>query len=106
MNLNKGAKKNILIHFWHLKQILGDKVGWFTASYLSKESGRSLLKQMEVDYNVKAKFIHVVRNPFDNIATMAMRLISGLRTAEHTGKVSATGYSKLTNSTLVKSLAK
>lgn len=44
---------------------------------------------MEHDYNMKAKFIHVIRNPFDNISTMAMRLISGLRTAEHTEKVRA-----------------
>lgn len=50
------------------------------------ESGRSLLKQIEDDYNVKAKFIHVIRNPFDNIATIAMRLL-GLRTGEQTHKV-------------------
>lgn len=68
-------------------QILGDKIGFFTVSYLSKETGRSLLKQMEDDYNMKAKFIQVIGNPFDNIETMAMRLISGLRTAEHTAKV-------------------
>lgn len=61
---------------------------------------------MEDDYNIKAKFIHVIRNPFDNIATMAMRLISGLRTAEHTEKVSAITSSKLADSTLVKSLTK
>ena len=67
-------------------QILGDKVGWFTARYLAMESGRSLLKQIEADYNLKAKFIHVIRNPFDNIATMAMRLV-GLRTGQHTEKV-------------------
>jgi len=66
-------------------KILGDKVGWFTAAYLAKESGRSLLKQIEDDYNLKAKFIHVIRNPFDNIATLAMRLL-GLRTGEHTQK--------------------
>lgn len=51
------------------------------------ESGRSLLKQIEDDYNVKAKFIHVIRNPFDNIATIAMRLL-GLRTGQHIQKVS------------------
>ena len=73
---------------------------------LSKETGRSLLKQMEDDYNIKTKFIHVVRNPFDNTATMAMRLISGLRTAEHTGMVSVIGCRKLAGSTLANSLAK
>lgn len=66
-------------------KILGDKIGWFTAAYLAMESGRSLLKQIEDDYNVKAKFIHVIRNPFDNIATIAMRLL-GLRTGEQTHK--------------------
>ena len=55
---------------------------------------------------VKTKFIHVVRNPFDNIATLAMRLISGLRTAEHTGMVSVIGCRKLAGSTLANSLAK
>ncbi|XP_078364494.1 uncharacterized protein LOC144648921 [Oculina patagonica] len=67
-------------------KILGDKVGWFTARFTSKETGRSLLKQLEDDYHVKAKFVHVIRNPFDNIATMAMRLINGLRLEEHTEK--------------------
>ena len=74
-------------NFYYTWQILGDKVGWFTARYLAMESGRSLLEQIEDDYNVKAKFIHVIRNPFDNIATIAMRLL-GLRTGEHTQKVS------------------
>ena len=66
---------------------MGDKVGWFTAAAVSKETGRSVLKQMEDDYHVKAKFIHVIRNPFDNIATIAMRLIPGLRLEKHTEKV-------------------
>lgn len=74
-------------NFHYTWQILGDKVGWFTARYLAIESGRSLLKQIEDDYNVKAKFIHVIRNPFDNIATIAMRLL-GLRTGQHIQKVS------------------
>ena len=63
-------------------------MGWFTAAYLATESGRSLLEQIEDDYSLKAKFIHVIRNPFDNIATIAMRLL-GLRTVEHTQKVCA-----------------
>lgn len=67
-------------------KILGDKLGWFTASHLSTEVGRDLLKQLEDKFNVRAKFIHVVRNPFDNISTMALRL-RGLRTGEHTKKV-------------------
>lgn len=62
-------------------------MGWFTASHLSTEVGRDLLKQLEDKFNVRAKIIHVVRNPFDNISTMALRL-KGLRTGEHTKKVS------------------
>lgn len=62
-------------------------MGWFTASHLSTEVGRDLLKQLEDKFNVRAKIIHVVRNPFDNISTMALRL-RGLRTGEHTKKVS------------------
>ncbi|XP_078363619.1 uncharacterized protein LOC144647794 isoform X1 [Oculina patagonica] len=67
-------------------KVLGDKVGWFTASHLARETGRSYLKELEDNYNVKAKFIHVIRNPFDNIATMAMRLIKDLRTEQHSEK--------------------
>ena len=68
------------------EQIIGDKVGWFTAAFLSRETGRSTLEQLEHDYHVKGKFIHVIRNPFDNIATMALRLLS-LRLGEHAEKV-------------------
>ena len=70
------------------QQILGDKVGWFTANFASTESGRALLKELEDDYHVKAKFIHVIRNPFDNISTWALRLVA-LRLGEHAGKVKA-----------------
>ena len=67
-----------MIKLFFTLQILGDKLGWFTASHLSTEVGRDLLKQLEDKFNVRAKFIHVVRNPFDNISTMALRL-RGLR---------------------------
>ncbi|KAJ7372498.1 hypothetical protein OS493_019007 [Desmophyllum pertusum] len=67
-------------------KILGDKVGWFTAALLSRETGRSTLELLEYEYHVKGKFIHVIRNPFDNIATMALRLLS-LRLGEHAEKV-------------------
>ena len=81
------SRSLVLIKLFFTLQILGDKLGWFTASHLSTEVGRDLLKQLEDKFNVSAKFIHVVRNPFDNISTMALRL-RGLRTGEHTKKVS------------------
>ena len=52
-------------------KVIGDKKGGGTTSILSAKP--ELLKKFDNDIDLPIKFIHVVRNPFDNIATMAFR---------------------------------
>lgn len=51
--------------------VLGDKKGGMTTQRLSKNP--LLIDKMRTMLGVPIKFIHVVRNPFDNITTMAFR---------------------------------
>lgn len=41
---------------------------------LLNSEGRESLRNLELKLGVQLKFIHVLRNPFDNIATMALRI--------------------------------
>jgi len=53
-------------------QVIGDKTAWDTAVML-RLKGTAAIYEMEEKLGVKVKFIHVVRNPFDNIATFVLR---------------------------------
>lgn len=52
-------------------KVIGNKHGEFTIRYLAANS--NLLPKLQKVVGVPVKFIHVVRNPFDNIATIAIR---------------------------------
>lgn len=52
-------------------KVIGEKHGEFTACYLAVNP--HLLPKLRKVVGVPVKFIHIVRNPFDNIATMAIR---------------------------------
>ena len=52
-------------------RVLGDKKGGGSAGYLRKHP--ELLQRLEDGLECPLRFVHVVRNPFDNIATMARR---------------------------------
>ncbi|MDY7020341.1 MAG: sulfotransferase [Cyanobacteriota bacterium] len=52
-------------------RVIGDKHGQFTVCHLANDP--KLLQKLREVVKVPVKFIHVVRNPFDNIATMALR---------------------------------
>ncbi|KAJ7375665.1 hypothetical protein OS493_039738 [Desmophyllum pertusum] len=53
-------------------QVMGDKTAWDTAVML-RQKGTDAIYEMERKLGVKVKFLHVVRNPFDNIATFVLR---------------------------------
>ncbi|XP_078342171.1 uncharacterized protein LOC144628003 isoform X2 [Oculina patagonica] len=53
-------------------QVIGDKTAWDTAVML-RLKGTDAIYEMEEKLGVKVKFLHVVRNPFDNIATFVLR---------------------------------
>ena len=60
----------------HLKifiQVIGDKSGAFTATAMKRDGAVDAIHLLEEAAGAKVKFVHVVRNPFDNIATMVLQ---------------------------------
>jgi len=54
-------------------QVIGDKKAAKASAILLQRQERDSLKKLEDKLGVQLKFIHVIRNPFDNITTMALR---------------------------------
>ena len=52
--------------------MIGDKSGAFTARAMRQRNAIDAVRLLEQASGAKVKFIHVVRNPFDNIATMTL----------------------------------
>lgn len=61
-----------LTFLYNNPKVIGDKTAWDTAVML-RLRGTNAIYEMEEKLGVKVKFIHVVRNPFDNIATFVLR---------------------------------
>ena len=57
----------------NLTQVIGDKKGTGTAKALSNPKGLQDLQELQETVMAPVKLIHVIRNPFDNIATMCLR---------------------------------
>ncbi len=56
-----------------LTQVIGDKKGTSTSHVLRNPRNLKLLNEIQRSLKTKLKFIHVIRNPFDNIATKLLR---------------------------------
>ena len=52
-------------------QVIGDKRGVSTARSLVQQ--QVLYEELRLAVKVPIKFIHIYRNPYDNIATMVLR---------------------------------
>ena len=61
------------LHICFSFKVIGDKKGGYTASALSHVDNLDVLQEIHQVVQVPMKFIHVHRNPFDNIATMMLR---------------------------------
>ena len=61
-------------------RVIGDKHGEFTVCALAENP--DLLQKLQDVVRVPIKFVHVVRNPFDNIATFAFKAASYRRSSE------------------------
>ena len=61
--------------FFCLCKVIGDKKGGATSSLLREPDKLSILEEIRNVVKVPMKFIHVTRNPFDNIATMLLRAL-------------------------------
>ena len=53
--------------------MIGDKSGAFTAFSMNRRNAVAAVQLLEETSGAKVKFVHVVRNPFDNIATMVLQ---------------------------------
>ena len=65
--------------------MIGDKKGGVTSEILIDPSNMSKLKAISQIVQVPIKFIHVTRNPFDNIATMMLKKSSTRNAARESG---------------------
>jgi len=54
-------------------EVIGDKSGAFTAFSMNRRNAVAPVQLLEETSGAKVKFVHVVRNPFDNIATMVLQ---------------------------------
>ena len=80
-----------LNHFSN-RQVIGDKSGAFTAGAMLQDDAIDALHLLEKASNAKVKFVHVVRNPFDNLATMTLEHSTvRKRNGKHDSKVWSIG---------------
>ncbi|CAB3992298.1 Hypothetical predicted protein, partial [Paramuricea clavata] len=58
-----------------LINVIGDKEGGRTTKLFQRDSQKylSMLQEIRREVKIPIKFLHVVRNPFDNMATLALR---------------------------------
>lgn len=54
-------------------KVIGDKKGMSTTRYLTNTKRTDLYMEIRDTVNIPIKFIHLIRNPFDNVATMTLR---------------------------------
>jgi len=77
------------------QQIIGDKTGQTAALTMNKNiNAPEAVHLLEKTAGAKVRFIHVVRNPFDNIATMVLRKTKA-QYGEHKPKVLSTIYNNM-----------
>ena len=69
------------------QQVIGDKAGAYTARAMHKSGAFDAVHLLEKISGTKVKFIHVVRNPFDNIATMVLQRLRARRENDRSVKV-------------------
>ena len=72
-------------YFYLLPKVIGDKKGGNTALLLDKLGALSIIEEINQVVQVPMKFIHVHKNPFDNIATMMLRAIKSLDAVNEEG---------------------
>ena len=72
---NRASKTDFYIRFHvYFPQVIGDKKASVTTARLHHEKGLHDLRKLEKVLGIPIKLINVIRNPFDNIATICRRL--------------------------------
>ena len=65
-----GLTEQLILLFWYLTQVIGDKKASTTSRMLRNPQ---LLDEIQTTLKTQLKFIHVIKNPFDNIATKLLK---------------------------------
>ena len=73
-----------VLHHFFLK-VIGDKKGGKTAAILQDRRKMNVLEEIHQVVQVPMKFIHVIRNPFDNISTMVLRATNSRKKVREEG---------------------
>ena len=73
--------------------MIGDKKAAQASRLLLEPNAMESLKELEKKLGVQLKFIHVMRNPFDNIATMTLRRADVKKRGQQSVKVSSSKVS-------------
>ena len=79
----------LYMHSLFYFKVIGDKKGGTTSMFLANPKNMELLEKIGQIVQIPMKFIHVTRNPFDNIATIMLRRTSSRQ------KVRAEGAEKV-----------
>lgn len=72
--------------------MIGDKKAAQASRLLITVEGMEALKRLEQKLGIQLKFIHVIRNPFDNIATMTLRRAEEKKKGQENLKVKSQVY--------------
>jgi len=70
-------------------KVIGDKTAWLTSGIfrnMPHDTVTGVIDEIEKQYRVKTKFIHLIRNPFDIISTITLRH-NNRRFGNHSDKV-------------------
>ena len=78
-------------------KVIGDKNGGGTARALRDVNQSGVLEEISQVVQVPMKFIHVTRNPFDNIATMMLRATGSRDAVREEGVKVRKGFSLVDN---------
>ena len=79
----------LYMHSLFYFKVIGDKKGGTTSLLLANQKNMESLEKIGQIVQIPMKFIHVTRNPFDNIATIMLRRTSSRQ------KVRADGAEKV-----------
>ena len=66
---------------------MGAKKGGKTTRLLFKSENMNVLKEFQQVLKIAIKYVHVIRNPYDNIATMLLRALKKRAEASKGSKV-------------------
>ena len=80
--------------------MIGDKKAAQASRLLITVEGMEALKRLEQKLGIQLKFIHVIRNPFDNIATMTLRRAEEKKKGQENSKVKSQVYRTVIHHTI------